>query len=295
MSVARARARAGRGSRRSRGRAAPPQSLPPGAHPAVERGVGVARGEDPEGRPAGGPSRRTPPSPKKGRGPRDRSSSGAARGLRDPVLPQLARGLRRLGPPARPAAPPPFSPRARGGVTPRPRRDVDDGGGWRVAVRTQKTRSDVALRHFSDEKLVMSLGQLLERYNEVRVNSSDAPKSLFSDCWTPWNDRDAEACYVELRRRLAASSPGRSPSPGDTISVADNERVLCCVLECGGDYAGAPSSLPRPRRLFFVLFRRRASLGLFYVGGARASGRRTRAAARTRTCRSGSSWRPSTT
>ena len=193
-----------------------------------------------------------------------------------------------------PPRPPRFR-RARGGVTPRPRRDVDDGGGWRVAVRTQKTRSDVALRHFSDEKLVMSLGQLLERYNEVRVNSSDAPKSLFSDCWTPWNDRDAEACYVELRRRLAASSPGRSPSPGDTISVADNERVLCCVLECGGDYAGAPSSLPRPRRLFFVLFRRRASLGLFYVGGARASGRRTRAAARTRTCRSGSSWRPSTT
>ena len=118
--------------------------------------------------------------------------------------------------------------------------DVDGRGEWRATVRTQKTKANVALRQFSDEKLDLSLGALLERYNEVRVNSTDAPAALFADVWTPWTERGAEACYVELRRRVAATAAGRAPAAGDAFAASDGDRTLACVLECGGDYAGAP-------------------------------------------------------
>ena len=118
--------------------------------------------------------------------------------------------------------------------------DVDGRGEWRATVRTQKTKANVALRQFSDEKLDLSLGALLERYNEVRVNSTDAPAALFADVWTPWTERGAEACYVELRRRVAATASGRAPAAGDSFAASDGDRTLACVLECGGDYAGAP-------------------------------------------------------
>ncbi|KAH8069179.1 vacuolar sorting protein 9 (VPS9) domain containing protein [Aureococcus anophagefferens] len=76
--------------------------------------------------------------------------------------------------------------------------------------------------------------------NEFRVNSTDAPAALFADVWTPWTERGAEACYVELRRRVAATASGRAPAAGDAFAASDGDRTLACVLECGGDYAGAP-------------------------------------------------------
>ena len=59
-------------------------------------------------------------------------------------------------------------------------------GGWTCVVALQKSALDVTNRSFSEERVFLRLGELLDRYKEVRVNNSDAPSSLFED--------DAEDC-----------------------------------------------------------------------------------------------------
>ncbi|KAJ8599080.1 hypothetical protein CTAYLR_007616 [Chrysophaeum taylorii] len=96
-------------------------------------------------------------------------------------------------------------------------------GSYFVVLHAQQG-VDVALRRFSMTE-VMDLGELLDRYEEVRVNNNPNERT------SKWADATTLACGNELERRAR-----RPVQPGETVMCGGVE----CVLERGGDYEDAP-------------------------------------------------------
>ncbi|KAH8047163.1 vacuolar sorting protein 9 (VPS9) domain containing protein [Aureococcus anophagefferens] len=119
--------------------------------------------------------------------------------------------------------------------------DVDGRGEWRATVRTQKTKANVALRQFSDE-VGFEFRRARRALQRGRVNSTDAPAALFADVWTPWTERGAEACYVELRRRQRRLAAARRAA---TLAASDGDRRSRACSSAAATTRARPARAPR--------------------------------------------------
>lgn len=94
-------------------------------------------------------------------------------------------------------------------------------------LEAQCTARDVALRRFSRQELI-SLGELLDRYEEMRVNDVEAVILDWEEEEKRWASAESsDECLRELERRA-----GRSAVPGDIV-VCDGDASF--VLEAAAE------------------------------------------------------------